>query len=42
MATWLGLPPIFTAVWERDSAFIDPLGRPRATSDSSAFIDPLG
>jgi hypothetical protein len=42
LAAWLGLPPIFTAVWERDSGHIDPDGQPKATSDSSGHIDPDG
>lgn len=43
LAAWLGLPPSVTAVWERDSANIDPLGQPKPTgTDSSANIDPNG
>ncbi|HEX6861838.1 MAG TPA: hypothetical protein VF414_03425 [Thermoanaerobaculia bacterium] len=43
LAAWLGLPLSVTAVWEMDSANIDPLGQPRTTgTDSSAHIDPLG
>ena len=46
---WLGLPPSVTAVWESDSAHIDPLGQPKpngtetpAGTDDSAHIDPNG
>ena len=43
LAAWLGLPPSVTAVWEMDSANIDPLGQPKPTGrDDSANIDPLG
>lgn len=40
LASWLGLPPAFTAVWEMDSGYIDPDGQP--TADDSANIDPNG
>jgi hypothetical protein len=46
LAAWLRLPPSVTAVWEMDSANIDPLGQPKPTgsaqTDSSAHIDPDG
>lgn len=46
LAGWLGLPPSVTAIWEADSAHIDPNGQPKPTgsagTDSSAHIDPLG
>jgi hypothetical protein len=46
LAGWLGLPPSITAVWEKDSANIDPDGQPKPTgsagTDTSANIDPLG
>jgi len=46
LARWIGLPPPVTAVWEKDSANIDPLGQPKPTgsagSDTSANIDPNG
>lgn len=45
LAAWLRLPSI-TAVWEMDSANIDPLGQPKpdgaAKTDDSANIDPDG
>ena len=46
LAGWLGLPPSVTAVWEADSAHIDPDGQPKPTgsagTDDSANIDPDG
>lgn len=43
LAAWLGLPPSVTAVWDRSSGYIDPLGQPKpAGTDSSAHIDPNG
>jgi hypothetical protein len=46
LARWLGLPPSVTAVWEKDSAHIDPDGQPKPTgsagTDTSAHIDPNG
>lgn len=46
LAGWLGLPPSVTAVWETDSANIDPNGQPKPTgsagTDDSGYIDPDG
>lgn len=46
LAGWLGLPPSITAVWEADSANIDPNGQPKPTgsdgTDDSGYIDPNG
>ena len=46
LAAWLRLPPSLTAVWEMDSAYIDPNGQPKPTgsakTDDSANIDPNG
>ncbi|MFL6291283.1 MAG: hypothetical protein ACJ759_10340 [Thermoanaerobaculia bacterium] len=46
LAGWLGLPSSITAVWETDSANIDPNGQPKPTgsagTDDSANIDPNG
>src|SRR5262245_11367695 len=36
MARWLGLPSSVTAVWEKDSANIDPNGQPKPTGSAGS------